>query len=145
MKLEFQYLSQDSLLLKLENVQILLECPDNVVDQKVDWSWVDLILISSHKTGLSLPLITEYSGFKGTVLCTIPTREFLRLCTSENIETRDYSIQDVHDCFLNINGIYYNSPQRLFKNLTITSISSGTGLGSSNWIIQYGSCKVTKM
>lgn len=49
----------------------------------VDFSSIDVILISNWMSLLGLPYITEYTGFQGLVYCTDPTRELGQLAMDE--------------------------------------------------------------
>lgn len=44
----------------------------------VDFSNIDVILISNYQCMLALPFITEGTGFKGVVYCTEPTLQIGR-------------------------------------------------------------------
>jgi Cft2 family RNA processing exonuclease len=147
MKIGHDLVAPNCLLITIEDdFRILLDCPRGTKNAILDWERVDVILVSNYHQ-LDLPYITEYTKFKGQIIATRPTIEFLNLNLIETLAfniSNDpiYSLQDINDCIDKIHSIYYNHPQRLFSNLVITSISSGTGLGTSNWIIKYGSSKV---
>jgi len=52
----------------------------------VDFSQIDAILVSNYMTLLSLPYITEETGFRGAIYMTEPTLHFGRLFMEETIE-----------------------------------------------------------
>lgn len=147
MKIKHEFIAHNCPLITIEeDFRLLLDCPLGTRKAIVDWEAVDLILISNYHQ-LDLPYITEYTRFKGQIIATKPTIEFLKLNLIEILacsisDDPIYSLQDIKDCIDKIQSIYYNHPQRVFSNLVITSICSGTGLGTSNWIIKYGSSKV---
>ncbi|KAL1123383.1 hypothetical protein AAG570_002465 [Ranatra chinensis] len=59
-------------------------CPP--LDKIVDYSELDVILISNYTSMLALPFITERTGFKGVVYATEPTLQIGRLYLEELVE-----------------------------------------------------------
>lgn len=51
-------------------------CPP--LEKMVDYSEIDVILISNYSSMLALPYITEGTGFKGVVYATEPTLQIGR-------------------------------------------------------------------
>lgn len=137
-----QYISTICTIIELAEYTFMLDCefiptidPQNPTlnyihrsipsfDQ-VDFSKIDFILISSYRTGQSLPYITEYTSFRGLVFSTQPTIEFLSLVCNEYVEyvekenrTRPKELLDLpyikHDveCAMSkIKPLFYNHPQ----------------------------------
>lgn len=56
------------------------------LDKLIDFSEIDVILISNYLNMLALPFITENTGFKGTVYATEPTLQIGRFFLEELVE-----------------------------------------------------------
>ncbi|CAD5226922.1 unnamed protein product [Bursaphelenchus xylophilus] len=63
----------------------------------IDFSKLDVILISSWMSLLSLPYITEETGFSGVVYCTEPTKELGGLAMEEMVNVMDRVKSDDND------------------------------------------------
>ncbi|KAF4523843.1 hypothetical protein B566_EDAN016808 [Ephemera danica] len=128
----------------------------------VDFSQVDVILISNYLCMLALPFVTEDTGFRGVVYATEPTLQIGRLFLDELVQTVERSpkavsakhwkaLQHLLPAPLN-EAPFPRSWQQLFDAkrvaaslsriqmdvygaLTVSPVSSGYCLGSSNWII----------
>lgn len=56
------------------------------LDKLIDFSEIDIILISNYMNMLALPYVTEGTGFKGTVYATEPTLQIGRFFLEELVE-----------------------------------------------------------
>ena len=138
----------------------------------VDFSSVDVILITNYFNILALPFITEYSGFGGKVLATEPTLEIGRLLMEELVmlneasqkrkkftlwKSKDiqrflpyplcdfhdavawegmYTKQDVGNCIRKIQSVGFAEKIDILGLIQVTAVSSGYGIGSTNWVLQ---------
>ncbi|XP_074114483.1 integrator complex subunit 9-like [Cotesia typhae] len=129
------------------------------LEKIVDFSEIDVILVSNYTCMMGLPFITEATGFKGIVYATEPTLQIGRFFMEELVQYIEqtprttlakYWKEMLHilpsplaDAVKpNLGGINYYFLQDIYRALTVTSISSGYCLGSSNWLI---SCEHEKV
>ncbi|KAI5631709.1 beta-Casp domain-containing protein [Phthorimaea operculella] len=98
-------------------------CPP--LDKVVDFSQLDVILISNYTCMLALPFITEDTGFKGQVLATEPTLQIARFYLEE-LAAR----------------VGYDERVDIYGALDATPVSSGFCLGSANWVLRSAHEKV---
>ena len=125
-----------------------------VKPETIMWDAVDAILISSYTSILALPLITQYSRFRGRIFATLPTIQFGRLAIQELIDyiTESNTIiggkplyhqVDIQESISKIEPIYFHDPKVLSNRLIISAVSSGGRLGGCNWVIQADQFKMT--
>ncbi|KAL7299713.1 hypothetical protein TKK_0007465 [Trichogramma kaykai] len=142
-------------------------CPP--VEKIIDFSQIDVILISNYTCMLALPFITEGTGFKGVIYATEPTLQIGRFFMEELVEFIERSPKEIvakhwkemihvlppplADCIKpkswkhiyskaamnaalsHIQLVGYDQKLDVYGALSVTAISSGYCLGSSNWII----------
>jgi hypothetical protein len=74
------YITPKSILLCIEDYQILLDVPsfDQVEEIEIDWGKIDYILVSSYSTAASIVYIAEYTKFSGMIFATEPTIAYSR-------------------------------------------------------------------
>lgn len=147
------------------------------LDKIVDFSEVDIILISNYMNMMALPYITEGTGFSGTVYATEPTLQIGRFFLEELVEYIEttpkanvatgwkeilnllpaplneafkpkswkhiFSIEDVQNSLARVKIAGYDEKLDIFGALTVSPVSSGFCLGSSNWVISSGHEKVS--
>ena len=145
----------------------------------VDLSNIDAIVISNYTNVLSLPYVTEETGFNGMIFMTEPCLHFGRLFMEETIEfiersssdsrknrnlwkdmPRDllppplndainprawktiYSRKQMEACLSKVTLVGFSEKKDIFGLLTVSPISSGYCIGSSNWVITSGYEKI---
>ena len=145
----------------------------------VDLSNIDAIVISNYTNLLSLPYITEETGFRGMIFMTEPCLHFGRLFMEETIEfiersssdsrksksiwkdiPRDmlppplneainprawktiYSRKQMESSLSKVTLVGFSEKKDIFGLLTVSPISSGYCIGSSNWVITSGYEKI---
>lgn len=145
----------------------------------VDLANIDAILISNYTNLLSLPYVTEESGFRGMVFMTEPCLHFGRLFMEETIEYIEraasdsrrkrnlwkdvslsmlppplceainprawktiYSRKQMEESLSKVTLVGFSEKKDVFGLLTVSPISSGYCIGSSNWVITSGYEKI---
>ncbi|XP_065343585.1 integrator complex subunit 9 isoform X2 [Cloeon dipterum] len=135
----------------------------------IDYSQIDVILISNYSSMLALPFITENTGFQGVVYATEPTLQIGRLFLEELVQTVErspkaasakhwkamqhlllpplkdapfvkswrhlFDAKNVAASLSKVQMVGYSEVLDVFGALTVTPVSSGYCIGSSNWII----------
>ncbi|XP_057333084.1 integrator complex subunit 9 [Microplitis mediator] len=146
------------------------------LEKIVDFSEIDVILVSNYTCMMALPFITEATGFKGIVYATEPTLQIGRFFMEELVQYIEqtprttlakywkemlhilpspladavkpkswkqlYSMNAVNSALSHIQLVGYDQKLDIYGALTVTPISSGYCLGSSNWLI---SCEHEKV
>ena len=145
----------------------------------VDLANVDAILISNYTNLLSLPYVTEETGFRGMIFMTEPCLHFGRLFMEETIEYIEraasdsrrnkstwkdvsksllppplndainprawktiYSRKQMEASLSRVTLVGFSEKKDVFGLLTVSPISSGYCIGSSNWVITSGYEKI---
>ncbi|CAH1776090.1 unnamed protein product [Owenia fusiformis] len=161
--------------LKENGGRVFIDSPPEFYIPEIDMtdlSEVDVILISNSNCMMSLPYITQHSGFKGVVYATEPTLQVGRQYMEELVEyiTRVpktytatkwkqpnvnkhlpaplsdvpnplswktcYTKQQVDDSLAKVQMVGFGQKIDIFGAVTVTAISSGYRMGSSNWVIK---------
>lgn len=174
------------------------------LDKIVDFSEVDVILISNYMNMMALPFITgticlteirhkrayvltkilflrfllvERTGFSGTVYATEPTLQIGRFFMEELVEYIEttpkaniatgwkeiqnllpaplneaykpkswkhiFGVEDIQNSLARVKIAGYDEKLDIFGALTVSPVSSGFCLGSSNWVISTGQEKIS--
>lgn len=174
------------------------------LDKIVDFSEVDVILISNYMNMMALPFITgticlteirhkrayvltkilflrfllvEGTGFSGTVYATEPTLQIGRFFMEELVEYIEttpkaniatgwkeiqnllpaplneaykpkswkhiFGVEDIQNSLARVKIAGYDEKLDIFGALTVSPVSSGFCLGSSNWVISTGQEKIS--
>ena len=145
----------------------------------VDMSNIDAILISNYTNLLSLPYVTEETGFRGMIFMTEPCLHFGRLFMEETIEYIEraasdsrrnknlwkdvsqsllppplneavnprswkniYTREKMEASLSKVTLVGFSEKKDVFGLLTVSPISSGYCIGSSNWVITSGYEKI---
>ncbi|XP_065313668.1 uncharacterized protein LOC135923011 isoform X1 [Gordionus sp. m RMFG-2023] len=116
---------------KTINNQIYLDCeplfnvPQNAT---INFSQIDIILISNYVNMLALPYITEHKGFKGSIYATEPTFHFGRLYMLELVSyferSSELKLSKLHIYQLATKSIQSKLPDKLktlFKDFNLYS------------------------
>lgn len=126
-------------------------CPP--LDKLIDFSQVDVILISNYLCMMALPFVTEGTGFKGIIYATEPTLQFGRLlleeiviyieqCPKSNFATQWKNF--VHKCPYPLNEAFKpKSWKQIYnKNNVNASLSRIQMVGYNEKIDVYGALQV---
>jgi Cft2 family RNA processing exonuclease len=132
MKVQYEYLSSQTMLIQFPDFRILLD-PEFGIDCNYDL--VDVILVSTYKSAFICHIV-EYCGFAGPVLMTGPTLELLLLYTQET--TNRFTDHDLKELKRKTKPIYYQHVKK-YMQIEIRALPAGTGIGFANWSIRYGS------
>ncbi|KAH3744081.1 integrator complex subunit 9 [Pelomyxa schiedti] len=123
-----------------------------------DLERIDAVLISNHYHMMALPLLTEYKGFRRKIYATTPTVAIGRLVLLEYQQYfgvsgskptaalqgsrkklhsgfPQYTVQDIESCISKITAVSYHEILEVGR-LTLQAVSSGSYLGSANWVMQ---------
>ncbi|KAI8900105.1 beta-lactamase-like protein [Globomyces pollinis-pini] len=151
MKYHYSDYDHQDLLIDLNGYRILIDLPNHF---NLNWKIIDIILLSNYNNNKMIPWILNYTRFNGQILATLPTIHFTKLTCLDYLNQLKmkslfhqyhqipYTELDIQNTFENIIPIYYTNKNSITNELSITAVSSGTGLGSCNWIIQYNSIKI---
>jgi hypothetical protein len=134
MKVQYEYLSPQTILLSFPHFRILL---DPEIDCVVEYGTVDLILVSTYRSPVICHIL-NYSGFSGDVLMALPTMEYLTLYT---LDTNKYVTHEIEHMKQKIRPVYYHHEQR-FLDIVVRALPAGTGIGFANWSIRCGSAHI---
>lgn len=126
-------------------------CPP--LDKVVDFSQLDVILISNYTCMLALPFITEDTGFKGQVYATEPTLQigrfyleelgsWLALAARPRAWRRLFAREHIARALARVRVVGYDERVDVYGALDATAVSSGFCLGSANWVLRSAHEKV---
>jgi hypothetical protein len=80
MKVSVNFITPECAMICFGDYRILFNTPpiSGFIAIEIDWSLLDVILISEWRFASSLAYLSEYTRFRGTILATIPTIEFAK-------------------------------------------------------------------
>lgn len=106
---------------------------------RIDFSKIDIILISDSRSYLSVNFIINFPEFKGYIITTQSNYRIGRNMTSEINEINN-GLVDVIPISTRVIPLNFHQPYN-YKEVLIIPVPNGCGLGFSNWIICKG-CSV---
>ncbi|KAI8925793.1 beta-lactamase-like protein [Entophlyctis helioformis] len=132
--------------------------------RSLPWATIDLVLVPTLLHAAALPFITEYTAFRGAVLCSEPTAEFGRLrclewirscrnaqCTiSQRVEGSStgpavadlaFNEADIKRSFGKVTCVRFGENKQVGR-IIVRGVSAGLMLGATNWIVTIGESKI---